>query len=425
MPNDKKVTLLALPYVYKNIAVPKELMIDYDNGLLYIKSIRGTRDIEIGKNNIIDNIINHIRNLISGVSADGNTLNKIRLLIKDVEDWKKSLEINDPHNVIERLMELFKNLENLDISSSTLIELIDNKIDHIWGKGLTTNDFTLEYKQKIELIESNANHYIHPGEKVCNYTPSILSVNGQTGNVVINKNNIGLSTLDNNANCYIHPEEQQCSATFVRSVNGMDGAVILDKTDIGLNNVLNYFPYNYNNRNKVEEMYMTPEGLEMLFENIRDIDFTEPLDSFLINPMSSGIKDFVSGIKYTLNKLKRIIVNFTNINGDNDEYIEISKINFGNIDTTIQPNFPDNCTGTLNIANKYFNIQFGIEDPSIILSYSLNNNSDWTLEEYDDISYRLYPIVYNPIPLQFSIYYENTQIKVISIENIDGMYVST
>ena len=71
----------------------------------------------------------------------------------------------------------------------------------------------------------------------------VLSVNGKTGVVVLDKTDIGLGNVDN---------VQQYSATNpppypVTSVNGDTGAVTIDKTDIGLGNVANETQYSANN----------------------------------------------------------------------------------------------------------------------------------------------------------------------------------
>ena len=36
------------------------------------------------------------------------------------------------------------------------------KVDKVSGKGLSTNDFTNAYKNKLDGIEEGANKYIHP-----------------------------------------------------------------------------------------------------------------------------------------------------------------------------------------------------------------------------------------------------------------------
>lgn len=72
---------------------------------------------------------------------------------------------------------------------------------------------------------------------------AVNSVNGKVGDVVLDKNDIGLGNVDN---------VRQYSANNpppypVTSVNGDNGAVVLDKTDIGLGNVDNVKQYSATN----------------------------------------------------------------------------------------------------------------------------------------------------------------------------------
>lgn len=42
--------------------------------------------------------------------------------------------------------------------------LLNNKVDKVSGKGLSTNDFTAAYKTKLDGIAANANNYVHPND---------------------------------------------------------------------------------------------------------------------------------------------------------------------------------------------------------------------------------------------------------------------
>lgn len=42
--------------------------------------------------------------------------------------------------------------------------LLKNKVDKVSGKGLSTNDFTTAYKNKLDGIAANANNYVHPND---------------------------------------------------------------------------------------------------------------------------------------------------------------------------------------------------------------------------------------------------------------------
>ena len=57
--------------------------------------------------------------------------------------------------------EAFATKEELDDSINNLTSIVSNKVDHVSGKGLSTNDFTDEKSEKLEGIAANANHTIH------------------------------------------------------------------------------------------------------------------------------------------------------------------------------------------------------------------------------------------------------------------------
>ena len=62
--------------------------------------------------------------------------------------------------------EKFKPLSSsTDMITKTEVEtLLNNKVDKISGKGLSTNDFTAAYKTKLDGIEAGANKYVHPSD---------------------------------------------------------------------------------------------------------------------------------------------------------------------------------------------------------------------------------------------------------------------
>lgn len=70
-------------------------------------------------------------------------------------------------------------------------EALNTKVDKIEGKGLSTNDFTNELKEKLNGIEANAQVNTITGVKGDN------EVDYRIGNVSISKENIGLGNVDN------------------------------------------------------------------------------------------------------------------------------------------------------------------------------------------------------------------------------------
>lgn len=69
--------------------------------------------------------------------------------------------------------------------------LLDNKVDKVAGKGLSTNDFTTAFKNKLNGIQEGAQVNTITGVKGNNESTY------RTGNVNITKGNIGLGNVDN------------------------------------------------------------------------------------------------------------------------------------------------------------------------------------------------------------------------------------
>ena len=67
-------------------------------------------------------------------------------------------------------------------SKYATIETVNNKVDKVVGKQLSTNDYTTEEKAKLEGIEENANNYTHPTTAGNKHIPS----GGTTGQMLVN-----------------------------------------------------------------------------------------------------------------------------------------------------------------------------------------------------------------------------------------------
>ena len=66
-----------------------------------------------------------------------------------------------------------------------LVELLNTKLDKVEGKGLSTNDYTDEEKQKLANIEVGAQ------------VNTVLSVAGRMGDVILSKTDVGLGNVEN------------------------------------------------------------------------------------------------------------------------------------------------------------------------------------------------------------------------------------
>ncbi len=63
---------------------------------------------------------------------------------------------------LDTLEELARALDNDPNFATNIINLLSTKVDKVTGKGLSTEDYTTEEKQKLAGIEEGANKYIHP-----------------------------------------------------------------------------------------------------------------------------------------------------------------------------------------------------------------------------------------------------------------------
>lgn len=70
-------------------------------------------------------------------------------------------------------------------TSTKKVSILDTKVDKEEGKGLSSNDFTDDFKTKLEGIEAGAQ------------VNTVTSVAGKTGEVMLNKTDVGLGNVDN------------------------------------------------------------------------------------------------------------------------------------------------------------------------------------------------------------------------------------
>ena len=77
-------------------------------------------------------------------------------------------------------MAKFLDMDGLTYLWGQFKEKLLGKVDKEEGKGLSTNDFTTEEKNKLKSIASNANNYVHPasGVTASSYTKVTVDVNG-------------------------------------------------------------------------------------------------------------------------------------------------------------------------------------------------------------------------------------------------------
>lgn len=80
------------------------------------------------------------------------SLTKIEPLAKEQEEIKKQLEVDISLSISS----------NKPVANKVITETLNNKVNKIEGKTLSSNDFTNEYKEKLDNIEENATNYTPP-----------------------------------------------------------------------------------------------------------------------------------------------------------------------------------------------------------------------------------------------------------------------
>lgn len=111
--------------------------------------------------------------------ANGNILPTSIVFIKDSKEiWTHGQYYHCPYNK-EYLDNSFEDLESL------ISELESNKVSKEEGKGLSSNDYTDEEKNKLYYIEEGAEKNV------------VFSVNNRVGNIQLTKDDVNLNNVDN------------------------------------------------------------------------------------------------------------------------------------------------------------------------------------------------------------------------------------
>lgn len=83
------------------------------------------------------------------------------LLKVEIQDSNGSVYY--PHTSSDVVWEEGKSLNSIiKLVNQTLTDLKNNKVDKVNGKGLSTNDFTTDFLNKLNGIAEKANNYVHP-----------------------------------------------------------------------------------------------------------------------------------------------------------------------------------------------------------------------------------------------------------------------
>jgi Head fiber protein. len=169
--------------------------------------------------------------------------------------------IGSAPDALNTLQELALALNNDANFASNIALMLSNKVDKENGKGLSTNDFTNEEKNKLDSIEENANYYVHPNthsadmivetpnrrfvtdaekeywnnklnshdfadyytkteiENMINNKVNVIPGKGLSTNDYTDADKYKLSNIENNANYYVHPANHPASIIIQDSNN--------------------------------------------------------------------------------------------------------------------------------------------------------------------------------------------------------------
>lgn len=254
-----RVAMIPLNYSNRDKADVNELMIDRDNGSIYINTSSGIRKYP-DKDSVYKDTVDSLKD--RGITKNdsislGDIISNSDSLSKWVLDRKTSDGVRVGTDDIFRMVRDIR-------STETFMGLMYNKVDKVVGKDLVSNNFTNFYKNKLSSIDKGAGIYKHPKTQICNYVPQVTSVNGMTGAISIYKDNIdGLENAEMNANNYVHPDKQQCMHSFtIQEVNGIsEKDITLDKKDLGLSRVSNMKLLSYEDIHNNDIGYVKPRDL--------------------------------------------------------------------------------------------------------------------------------------------------------------------
>lgn len=282
-----------------------------------------------------------------GGTPSSITWDDIRNKPSDFNPKKHTHVITEIENLEETINFLESAVEDTDTALQDITILVNNKVDKVDGKELSSNDFTDELKEKLENISENGSG-----------TVSVQSVNGMTGAVVLTKADINLDKVDNikqapdsefrqfvsdtevELNRRVEKEVGKGLSTedfttelkeklesltpqeieqLVTSVNGKIGDVVLNKIDIGLENVLN-------EKQLTQDDYNT---LNTAIDEVRALTH-DKVDKEEGKGLSSN--DFTKEFKDKLTNLPQPSEMVTSVNGFKGEvFLNHENIGLGNV----------------------------------------------------------------------------------------------
>ena len=87
--SDARFAIMVLPYEMSALAIEKELIVDYNNGHIYVKSIDGQREISITKD------LEECKNLIESEILTGDLSNRQTVNVTGITSDKLNPVLNE------------------------------------------------------------------------------------------------------------------------------------------------------------------------------------------------------------------------------------------------------------------------------------------------------------------------------------------
>ena len=210
-----------------------------DEEILYSIAIAEEADYLPPKDNPVEIIqeyytkVSNVENIIINVEMEAYALaeDMQKILYPEYDEAKELVELESGRNIFKEFGKLKKAVSDLighirdkviHITSEEreLWNTVSNKVDKIKGKGLSTNDYTTEEKNKLRGIEEGANNYVHP-----NTHPANIIVQDSTHRFVTDsEKNTWNETLDNAKNYSDSAYQQATSYTDQKITDLIGGA---------------------------------------------------------------------------------------------------------------------------------------------------------------------------------------------------------
>ena len=131
--------------------------------------------------------------------------------VKSRTHWKEESE-DGTETIYHKLDNGYLNLDKTPtegsgnpVTSGGVLDALNGKVDSIDGKGLSTNDYTDEEKEKLAGVEAGANKYTHPATHSADMItglPTTLPANGGNADTVDNRHASDFATADHTHSDY-------------------------------------------------------------------------------------------------------------------------------------------------------------------------------------------------------------------------------